>query len=109
MTAKNKQDELAKMLANPEVKKKLLSLLEQQGNAKAAKSKAAKPTPVELVKYSDKSVAVIGETKPLKDLLKSFGRFNPFLRVNDQVTPGWIVSIKRREELKKALIELGAL
>lgn len=113
-TKQNKgNDELAKMLANPKTRALLLAMLEQQQPVKQAKaSKAAKPAPVEkvqVVNYSEKAVAVIGNTKPLKDTLKNFGRFNPFLRVEGKTTPGWIVSIKRRDDLKKTLIELGAL
>lgn len=111
-TKKQGNDELTRLLANPQTKKMLLALLEEQQDKPAKAAKAAKAAPVEkvrVVNYSEKAVAVIGNTKPIKDVLKQFGRFNPFLRVNDQVTPGWVVSIKRQDELTKALIELGAL
>lgn len=45
----------------------------------------------ELVDYSEKSVAVFGETKPIKDQLKELGgRFNKFLNYGDGKRAGWI-------------------
>lgn len=42
---------------------------------------------IKIVDYSEKSIAIIGNTKPLKDLLKSLGgRFNPKLTCG----AGWI-------------------
>lgn len=116
-TKKQGNDELTRLLANPQTRALLLSMLKEQQDkpAKSAKvktSKVSKPEPVEkvqLVNYSEKALAVIGATKTIKDVLKQFGRFNPFLKVNGQTVPGWVVSVKRRDELTKALIELGAL
>ncbi len=112
-TKKQGNDELTRLLANPRTKKMLLAMLEQQQD-KPAKAAKAKPAPgkvekVQLVNYSEKALAVIGATKPIKDVLKQFGRFNPFLKVNGQTVPGWVVSVKRRDELTKTLMELGAL
>jgi hypothetical protein len=55
---------------------------------------------IELVEYSDKAIAVIGETKPLKDTLKSLGgRFNFRLKCG----AGWIFPKAKTEEVKAAL------
>lgn len=57
---------------------------------------------INIIDYSDKAIAVIGETKPLKDLLKSLGgSFNPRLSCGC----GWIFSKKKLEEVQTALIK----
>lgn len=54
---------------------------------------------IQLVDYSAKAVAIIGETKPLKDKLKSLdGRFNYRLKCG----AGWIFPKSKTEELKQA-------
>lgn len=69
-------------------------------------SKAApiteKPTSrIQIIDYSEKSFAVIGETKPIKeDLKKLGGNFNYYLSCG----AGWIFSKKRLEEVKSYLI-----
>jgi hypothetical protein len=51
---------------------------------------------VQIVDYSDKAIAVIGNTKPIKDILKSAGgRFN--FRLN--CGAGWIFPKSKKEEL----------
>lgn len=55
---------------------------------------------VEIVDYSEKSFAVIGGTKAIKDTLKQLGgRFNPRLSCGC----GWIFSKKSLEDVKKVL------
>jgi hypothetical protein len=55
---------------------------------------------VQIIEYSEKAIAVIGETKPIKDLLKKLGgRFNFRLKCG----AGWIFPISRAEEVKEAL------
>ena len=77
--------------------------------AKAAAAKAAKAAPadvnkIKIVKYSDKAYAIIGETKPFKEILKGLNcRFNGFLTVNNVKQPGWIFSTKRLEDITTAL------
>jgi len=56
-----------------------------------------------IVNYSDKSVAVFGDTKPIKDQLKHMGgRFNPFLVNPDtgQKEAGWVFPVSKLAELK---------
>lgn len=71
---------------------------------KDAKAKVGK-LDCELISYSEKSLAVIGDTKPIKDTLKELGgRFNRFLKPDgpdSEAVPGWIFSIKKKEELEK--------
>jgi len=55
---------------------------------------------VEIVEYSEKAIAVIGDTKSIKDLLKSLGgSFNPRLSCG----AGWIFSKKKEGEIREAL------
>jgi len=69
--------------------------------------KVEKPAPVEVpadevqvIEYSDKSIAVIGNTYPIKEKLKAAGgKFNKFLTCG----AGWIFPKSKLEELQKAL------
>ena len=55
---------------------------------------------VTIIEYSDKAVAVIGDTRPIKDTLRSLGgRFNPRLTCG----PGWIFPATRRDNVRAAL------
>lgn len=79
------------------------------------KKKAESPEPVpvtvslegsgiEIVDYSDKALAVFGETKAIKEILKSLGgRFNPALRRDGVKSAGWIFAKARREQLAEIL------
>ena len=52
--------------------------------------------------YSAKSVAVFGDTKPIKDTLKARGgRFNKALwdSTSGQLSAGWVLAIKEKEGL----------
>ena len=60
--------------------------------------------PIKLIDYSDKCLAVIGDTKPFKnDLKKMGGRFNYGLSWG----AGWIFPMKKREELEKYVNSKG--
>jgi hypothetical protein len=55
--------------------------------------------------YSEKAIAVFGDTKPAKEQLKALGgRFNPKLTHEGEKKAGWIFSHSKRDELKKLLI-----
>lgn len=61
---------------------------------------------LQLVKYSAKSVALFGDTKPIKDQLKAMGgRFNPNLKHPDtgKRTPGWIFPIAKQDKLQELI------
>ena len=61
---------------------------------------------ITIVDYSEKALAVIGETKAIKESLKSWGgSFNPGLTVNEERVAGWIFSKKKTsiDELSKLL------
>ncbi|MDR1706913.1 MAG: fusion protein [Prevotella sp.] len=58
----------------------------------------------EIVDYSEKAIALFGDTKEIKDLLKAMGgKFNPRLSHNAGKQAGWIFSKTKREELETIL------
>lgn len=61
---------------------------------------------IEIVDYSDKAVAVFGNTKEIKDKLKSLGgRFNPHLKRNGKKVAGWIFKQEVKERLTSAIAQ----
>ena len=57
---------------------------------------------LQIVNYSPKSFAVIGDTKLFKDKLKELGgRFNRNLVIKDTIIPGWIFSEKHSLAVQK--------
>ena len=55
---------------------------------------------LELVKYSEKAIALFGNTKPIKEKLKELGgRFNPFLTKNGDKMAGWIFKKEQESQL----------
>ena len=58
----------------------------------------------EIVDYSQKAIALFGDTKEIKDLLKAMGgKFNPRLTHNEQKHAGWIFAKNKRSELNTIL------
>jgi hypothetical protein len=58
----------------------------------------------EIVDYSEKAIALFGDTKAIKDFLSAMGgKFNPRLTLNDKKQAGWIFSINKRKELEEVL------
>ena len=112
-TAKAESKLTAKKTTKTEVKKEV-------AKAKAAKKTAKVEAPeVEVIKinkrtinklglqyvdYSEKSFAIIGETKPIKEELKSLkGRFNAHLTVDGEQVAGWVFAKRNIEPVKKSL------
>lgn len=59
---------------------------------------------IEVVDYSEKAVAVFGDTKAIKDQLKELGgRFNPALKYNGEKRAGWIFSKKQADKVKELI------
>jgi hypothetical protein len=57
-----------------------------------------------IVDYSEKALAVFGDTRPIKDKLKALGgRFNPKLTHEGIKKAGWIFSKSKGQELKNLL------
>lgn len=58
----------------------------------------------EIVDYSEKAVALFGDTKEIKDLLKAMGgKFNPRLSHNEGKHAGWVFSKAKKDELNTIL------
>lgn len=69
-------------------------------DAKKGEGETTSPAGVEIVDYSEKAIAVKGDTRPHADTLKALGgRFNPRLSCG----AGWIFSKKKEAEVRKAL------
>lgn len=59
---------------------------------------------ISIVNYSEKAIAVFGNTKDIKDHLAALGgKFNPSLKQNDERVPGWVFPTGKREEVKKVI------
>lgn len=57
---------------------------------------------LEIVDYSEKAIAVFGNTKAIKEQLKGLGgRFNPSLNYNGEKRAGWIFSKKQAEAVRE--------
>lgn len=59
---------------------------------------------LQYVDYSEKAFAIIGDTKPIKDELKSLkGRFNSRLTINGESKAGWVFAKRNSEPVLKSL------
>lgn len=56
---------------------------------------------IKVVDYSTKSIAIVGNTFPVKDSLKTMfnARFNKSLTVNNEKVPGWIIDISMKPKV----------
>lgn len=58
----------------------------------------------EIIDYTEKSIAVFGDTKSIKDDLKAMGgRFNSRLNYNGEKAAGWIFPIHLRSQIEELL------
>lgn len=59
---------------------------------------------LEIVEYSEKAIAVFGDTKPIKDVLKDLnGLFRANLTHNGERRAGWIYSRKQEQKVRETL------
>lgn len=59
---------------------------------------------LEMVDYSERAIAVFGDTKAVKEQLKELGgRFNPSLNYNGEKRAGWIFSKKKADEVRSLM------
>lgn len=82
---------------------KLIQSLDSSTKIPPTKNEPVSSSGFKIVNYSDKSVAVFGDTKPIKDQLKHMGgRFNPFLVNPDtgKKEAGWVFPVSKLAELK---------
>ena len=60
---------------------------------------------LEIVEYSEKAIAVFGDTKPIKDILKDLnGLFRANLTYKGERRAGWIYSKKQEQKVREALV-----
>lgn len=81
-------------------------------NEEAKEVEAVTIEGIEVVDYSEKAIAVFGDTKAIKGQLKEIGgRFNPSLNYNGEKRAGWIFSKKQADKVKELIAptELPAL
>jgi hypothetical protein len=72
--------------------------------AEADRAKEAVTGDFIIVDYSEKALAVFGDTRPVKDQLKALGgRFNPKLTHNEKKQAGWIFSKVKEQEVRNLL------
>lgn len=65
-----------------------------------AKPAATAPVLIQLVDYSEKAIAIVGDTKPVKDILRNLGgRFNARLSCG----AGWVFSKSKADGVRAAL------
>jgi hypothetical protein len=86
----------------PKKKERIETLATPPGAAASSQKKKPK---LELVDYSEKAMAMFGETKQIKtELMACGGRYNPKLRREGGGTaPGWIFSKRRRAVLDELM------
>ena len=97
-----------KIVEPKEKKNALKKVKEETGNV----VKPVTAEGLEIVDYSEKAIAVFGDTKAIKDQLKELGgRFNPSLNYNGEKRSGWIFSKKQADKVKELITptELPAL
>ena len=59
---------------------------------------------LEIVEYSEKAIAVFGDTRPIKDILKDLnGLFRANLTYKGERRAGWIYSKKQEQKVREAL------
>jgi hypothetical protein len=72
--------------------------------AEADRAKEAVTGDFLIVDYSEKALAVFGDTRPVKDELKALGgRFNPILTHNEKKQAGWIFSKVKEQDVRDLL------
>lgn len=89
---------------------KVVEPKEKKSSVKDEKAEEAKEVEavtvegLDIVDYSEKAIAVFGDTKAIKDQLKELGgRFNPSLNYNGEKRAGWIFSKKQTDKLRELL------
>jgi hypothetical protein len=85
----------------PKAKKSSIKTEKAEG---AKEMEAVTVEGLEMVDYSDKAIAVFGDTKAIKEQLKELGgRFNPSLNYNGEKRAGWIFSKKKADEVRNLM------
>lgn len=62
---------------------------------------------IEIVQYTEKSYAIFGDTKPIKESIKAAGgKWNRFLKKGTETVAGWVIPTKNRsiEEIRSLIL-----
>jgi len=71
---------------------------------KAPENTTAAPGNLDLIDYSEKAVALFGDTRGIKDQLKEIGgRFNSYLTRNGAKVPGWVFSKSKADQVRELI------
>jgi hypothetical protein len=58
-----------------------------------------------IVVYSPKAIAVFGDTRQVKDRLKTLGgRYNPCLTHENEIKAGWVFPMSKEQQVRSLLI-----
>lgn len=100
--------ELENKLQEKSVKTAKKATKKTEKTTKKATKKTENGT-IKAIQYSEKSVALIGDTKPIKDMIKSCGgRFCARLNIDGTPTAGWIFNMTNWDKAQKALSKINA-
>ena len=70
----------------------------------SARVRLQSPVPSDIVQYSDKAIAVLGDTFQVKDVIKALGgKWNARLTYEGTHTMGWILPATKRRAVEAAL------
>jgi hypothetical protein len=63
---------------------------------------------VNLINYSEKAIAIFGNTKDYKEAILAIGgKFNPSLKYEEDRSPGWIFSKTNRAKVEKLVNDIN--
>lgn len=82
-----------------------ISLTQKQKESDPVITTPVKKSNIEIIDYSDKAIAIFGNTYDIKDKIKELGgKFNPYLKYKDgEKKPGWIISKKKQKEIESLI------
>jgi len=82
----------------------LLNTGEPQKPVKTVATDVKSVGDIVIVNYSKKAIAIFGDTKPIKDKLRSAGcRFNAYLTYQNKKQAGWVAQTSKRAEIEAIL------
>lgn len=105
--ARSERKVAQKQAVAPKAEPKAAIKPKAEAKAKKEKEPTKKTTPkFQIVHYSEKCIALFGDTKPIKEELKALGgRFNNNLRPfgEESRVPGWVFPKKCEEAIKELI------
>lgn len=102
---KKRKEELkaAKKLEKEQVKQQLKNNFNNQEQEVEVQQQTPKLN-IEIVEYSEKALALFGDTYQIKDKLKELGaHYNARLKYKSGIKPGWVISKKKKEQVEQII------